>query len=80
MAAVAEEFPDITFLHLTGFKSNGKNFGNFFGAMEDFKYLAGMIAGSRAKMDGKPEDRLHGDVPDPGGAPARQRDHARCQA
>jgi basic membrane protein A and related proteins len=53
MAAVAEEFPDITYLHLTGFKSNGKNFGNFFGAMEDFKYLAGMLAGSRAKMDGQ---------------------------
>jgi basic membrane protein A len=52
MAAVAEEFPEQTFLHLTGFKSNGKNFGNFFGAMEDFKYLAGMLAGSRAKKDG----------------------------
>ena len=45
MATVAEEFPDITFLHLTGYKSNGKNFGNFFGAMEDFKYLAGMSVG-----------------------------------
>ena len=55
MATVAEEFPDITFLHLTGYKSNGKNFGNFFGAMEDFKYLAGMLAGSRAKADGNPK-------------------------
>jgi basic membrane protein A len=55
MAAVAEEFPDITYLHLTGYKSNGKNFGNFFGAMEDFKYLAGMVAGSRAKADGNPK-------------------------
>jgi len=55
MATVAEEFPDSTFLHLTGFKSNGKNFGNFFGAMEDFKYLAGMLAGSRAKADGNPK-------------------------
>ena len=55
MAAVAEEFPDITYLHLTGYKSNGKNFGNFFGAMEDFKYLAGMLAGSRAKADGNPK-------------------------
>jgi basic membrane protein A and related proteins len=55
MATVAEEFPDQTFLHLTGFKSNGKNFGNFFGAMEDFKYLAGMLAGSRAKLDGNPK-------------------------
>lgn len=55
MATVAEEFPDTTFLHLTGFKSNFKNFGNFFGAMEDFKYLAGMLAGSRAKADGNPK-------------------------
>lgn len=55
MALVAEEFPDSTFLHLTGFKSNGTNFGNFFGAMEDFKYLAGMLAGSRAKVDGNPK-------------------------
>ena len=55
MATVAEEFPDITYLHLTGFKSNFKNFGNFFGAMEDFKYLAGMLAGSRAKKDGNPK-------------------------
>ena len=55
MATVAEEFPDSTFLHLTGFKSNGTNFGNFFGAMEDFKYLAGMLAGSRAKVDGNPK-------------------------
>ena len=55
MEIVADEFPDTTFLHLTGYKSNGKNFGNFFGAMEDFKYLAGMIAGSRAKADGNPK-------------------------
>jgi basic membrane protein A and related proteins len=55
METVAGEFPDTTFLHLTGYKSNGKNFGNFFGAIEDFKYLAGMIAGSRAKADGKPK-------------------------
>jgi len=55
MEAVAAEFPDQTFLHLTGYKSNGKNFGNFFGAMEDFKYLAGMLAGSRAKADGNPK-------------------------
>ena len=55
METVAKEFPDTTYLHLTGFKSNGKNFGNFFGAMEDFKYLAGMLAGSRAKKDGNPK-------------------------
>ena len=55
MATVAGEFPAITYLHLTGYKSNGKNFGNFFGAIEDFKYLAGMLAGSRAKADGNPK-------------------------
>jgi len=55
METVAGEFPDTTFLHLTGYKSNGKNFGNFFGAMETMKYLAGMLAGSRAKADGNPK-------------------------
>ena len=28
------------------------NFGNLMGAMEDIKYLAGILAGSRAKVDG----------------------------
>jgi basic membrane protein A and related proteins len=51
---VAEEFPDVDIVHLTGFKSNGENFGNLMGAMEDIKYLAGMIAGSRAELDGNP--------------------------
>jgi len=55
MEAVAKEFPDITYLHLTGYKSNGTNFGNFFGSVEDMKYLAGMLAGSRAKLDGNPK-------------------------
>jgi len=52
---VAEEFPDIDIIHLTGFKSNEANFGNLMGAMEDMKYLAGMLAGSRAKVDGNPK-------------------------
>ncbi len=55
MLAVAEEFPDIKFLHVSGYKSNGKNFGNMFGAMETIKYIAGMIAGARAKADNKPQ-------------------------
>ncbi|MCJ7677804.1 MAG: BMP family ABC transporter substrate-binding protein [Anaerolineales bacterium] len=52
MEIVAGEFPDSTFIHLSGFKTNGTNFGNLFGAMEDMKYLAGMLAGARAKADG----------------------------
>jgi len=55
METVAKDFPEATFLHLTGYKSNGTNFGNFFGAVEDFKYLAGMLAGSRAHKDGIPK-------------------------
>jgi len=54
-AAVAEEFPDKTFIHISGFKTNNKNFGNLFGAMESMKYLAGMLAGARAKKDGNPK-------------------------
>lgn len=53
MEAVAEEFPDTMFIHLTGIKSNTTNFGNLMGAMENMKYLAGMLAGARAKQDGE---------------------------
>lgn len=52
MGTVAEEFPDTMFVHISGYKSNETNFGNLFGAMEVMKYISGMIAGSRAKMDG----------------------------
>jgi len=51
--AVAGEFPRVKFVHVSGHKFNGKNFGNLFGAMECMKFLAGMIAGARAKADGK---------------------------
>jgi basic membrane protein A len=50
--AVANEFPNVDIIHISGFKSNGDNFGNLMGAMEDIKYVAGMLAGSRATMDG----------------------------
>jgi basic membrane protein A len=52
MEVVAGEFPDIGFVHISGYKFNGENFGNMFGEMEVMKYVAGMIAGSRAKTDG----------------------------
>ena len=54
MMIVAEEYPDIVYIHLTGYKA-ADNFGNLFGAMEEMKYLAGMLAGARAKMDGNPK-------------------------
>ena len=54
-AIVADEFPDVDIIHISGFMSNEANFGNLMGAMEDMKYLAGMLAGSRAKLDGNPK-------------------------
>lgn len=55
METVAGEFPNIMYIHISGIKSNTTNFGNLFGAMEDMKYLAGMLAGARAMMDGNPK-------------------------
>jgi len=52
---VANEFPDVDIIHISGYLSNEDNFGNLMGAMEDMKYLAGMLAGSRAKTDGNPK-------------------------
>ncbi len=51
---VAEEFPAVKIVHVSGFKKNDTNFGNLFGAVEEMKYLAGLIAGARAKEDGNP--------------------------
>ncbi|MBE9478743.1 MAG: BMP family ABC transporter substrate-binding protein, partial [Chloroflexi bacterium] len=52
MEVLAEEFPDVMYIHISGIKSNMTNFGNLMGAMENMKYAAGMLAGARAKMDG----------------------------
>ena len=54
-ATIADEFPDVDIIHISGFMTNGENFGNLMGAMEDMKYLAGMLAGSRAMLDGNPK-------------------------
>lgn len=55
MEVVSAEFPDTMFIHISGYKSNETNFGNVMGAMEDMKYLAGMLAGARAQQDGNPK-------------------------
>ena len=53
METVAEEFPDTMFVHVSGYKANEENFGNVMGAMEDMKYLAGVLAGARCHQDGE---------------------------
>ena len=61
---VAEEFPDTVFIHLTGQKKNDTNFGNVMGAMEEMKYLAGMVAGAKAAEDGLQPCRDYCPIPD----------------
>ena len=42
---MAQEYPDIYFSHGTGYKSNGKNFNNYFGRIYQARYLSGIVAG-----------------------------------
>ncbi len=44
----AKAHPDIKFYHCSGYKS-GPNFSNYFGAMEEARYLAGIVAGLKTK-------------------------------
>lgn len=42
---MAEKYPDVYFSHGTGYKSNGKNFNNYFGRIYQARYLSGIVAG-----------------------------------
>ena len=42
--AIAKEFPRVRFEHASGYKS-APNMGNYFGAMEEARYLSGIVAG-----------------------------------
>lgn len=48
---LAKEYPDTIFLHFSGNKMNDTNFGNYFGAMEEPRYLAGIVAGMMTKSN-----------------------------
>jgi len=48
---LSKEYPDVTFLHFSGNKMNDINFGNYFGAMEEPRYLSGIIAGMQTKSN-----------------------------
>ena len=45
--ALATEYPDVKFMHFSGYKMNETNFGNYFGAMEEARYLSGIVAGMK---------------------------------
>jgi len=51
MADLATKYPDVYFLHFSGYKANDTNFDNFFGAMEQPRYLSGIAAGMMTKTD-----------------------------
>ena len=44
MLKVAQKFPDIVFMHCSGFKT-APNMGNYFGRIYQARYLTGMVAG-----------------------------------
>ena len=48
---LSKEYPDVDFLHFSGFKMNNKNFGNYFGATEEPRYLSGIVAGMQTKSN-----------------------------
>lgn len=48
MLKVAKRFPDLTFMHCSGFKL-APNMGNYFGRMYQARYLSGMVAGAMTK-------------------------------
>ena len=50
MLAAAETYPDVVFMHATGYKTS-ENMGNYFGAAEEGRYLSGMAAGARTETD-----------------------------
>lgn len=48
---LAEEYPDVIFSHGTGYKSNGKNFNNYFGRIYQSRYLTGIAAGLKTETN-----------------------------
>ncbi|MGI5849370.1 MAG: BMP family ABC transporter substrate-binding protein [Christensenellales bacterium] len=51
MEAMADEYPDVIFLHCSGYKSNGTNFVNYFGRIYQARFLSGLVAGMTTKSD-----------------------------
>lgn len=47
---VAKEFPDVKFMHCSGFKKS-ENVNNYFGRIYQSRYLTGLVAGSMTKTN-----------------------------
>ena len=48
---MAEEYPDLIFLHCSGYLKNDTNFGNYFGKMYQPRYLSGLAAGAMTESN-----------------------------
>lgn len=48
---VAKEYPEVKFFHCSGYKSNTTNFVNYFGRIEQARYLSGIVAGLKTKSN-----------------------------
>ena len=48
---IANEYPDVIISHGTGYKSNGKNFNNYFGRIYQARYLSGIAAGLKTESN-----------------------------
>ncbi|MBM7866878.1 BMP family ABC transporter substrate-binding protein [Heliobacterium gestii] len=47
---VAQKFPDVTFLHCSGYKT-APNVGTYFGRIYQARYLSGLVAGKQSKSN-----------------------------
>ena len=50
IAKLATEYPDVKFEHCSGYKS-GPNFANYFGQIEQARFLSGVVAGRMTKTN-----------------------------
>lgn len=50
MLNVAKQFPKITFMHCSGYKTN-ENMSNYFGRIYQARYLTGLVAGKMTKLN-----------------------------
>ncbi len=50
MAQLSSEFPEVSFMHCSGYMMTD-NMGNYFGAMEEARYLSGIVAGMKTETN-----------------------------
>ena len=51
LEALADEYPEVIFSHGSGYKSNDKNFNNYFGRIYQARFLTGIAAGLKTESN-----------------------------